>query len=34
MVQAVRAHEPRSLRRVVFAVFGEDARRAFEDGLA
>jgi O-acetyl-ADP-ribose deacetylase (regulator of RNase III) len=34
MVDAARAHEPRSLRRVVFAVFGEEARRAFEDALA
>src|SRR5881409_1435409 len=25
MVQAVRGHEPRALRRVVFAVFGDDA---------
>ena len=30
MVEATRAHEPRTLRRVVFAVFGDDARRAFE----
>ena len=30
--EAVRS-EPRSLRRVVFAVFGEDARRAFERAL-
>ncbi|MDP9262428.1 MAG: macro domain-containing protein [Actinomycetota bacterium] len=34
MVSAVRSHEPRTLRRVVFAVFGEDARRAFEGALA
>ena len=34
MVGAVRAHEPDSLRSVVFAVFGEDARRAFENALA
>jgi O-acetyl-ADP-ribose deacetylase (regulator of RNase III) len=33
MVEAVRAHEPRSLQRVVFAVFGQDARRAFETAL-
>ena len=33
MVRAVRAHEPRTLRRVVFAVFGEEARRAFEAAL-
>jgi O-acetyl-ADP-ribose deacetylase len=33
MVEAVRAHEPRSLKRVVFAVFGQDARRAFETAL-
>jgi O-acetyl-ADP-ribose deacetylase (regulator of RNase III) len=30
MVSAVRAHEPRTLRRVVFAVFGQEARRAFD----
>ncbi len=30
MVAVVRAHEPRTLERVVFAVFGEDARRAFD----
>jgi hypothetical protein len=34
MVDAARAHEPRTQRRVVFAVFGEDARRAFESALA
>ena len=34
MVAAVRAHRPRSLRRVTFAVFGEPARRAFEAALA
>jgi O-acetyl-ADP-ribose deacetylase (regulator of RNase III) len=34
MVDAVRAHEPRTLRRVVFAVYGEEARRAFEGALA
>ena len=33
MVGAVRAHEPRTLRRVVFAVFGEEARRAFVSAL-
>jgi O-acetyl-ADP-ribose deacetylase len=33
MVDAVRAFEPRSLRRVVFSVFGEPARRAFEQAL-
>jgi O-acetyl-ADP-ribose deacetylase (regulator of RNase III) len=33
MVGAVRSHEPRTLRCVVFAVFGEDARRAFEGAL-
>jgi len=33
MVDAVRAHEPRTLRRVVFAVYGEEARRAFEGAL-
>lgn len=29
MVGVVRAYEPRSLRRVVFAVFGREAERAF-----
>jgi O-acetyl-ADP-ribose deacetylase (regulator of RNase III) len=29
MVDAVRGHEPRSLERVVFAVHGEEAERAF-----
>ena len=33
MVGAVRAHEPRTLNRVVFAVFGAEARRAFEQAL-
>jgi O-acetyl-ADP-ribose deacetylase (regulator of RNase III) len=34
MVGEVRAHEPRTLRRVVFAVFGEEARRAFASALS
>jgi O-acetyl-ADP-ribose deacetylase (regulator of RNase III) len=34
MVAAARAHEPRSLQRVVFAVVGAEARTAFEAGLA
>jgi O-acetyl-ADP-ribose deacetylase len=34
MVRAVRAHEPRTLTRVVFAVFGDEAQRAFEGALA
>jgi O-acetyl-ADP-ribose deacetylase len=34
MVGAVRSHEPRTLSRVVFAVFGEEARQAFEGALA
>jgi O-acetyl-ADP-ribose deacetylase (regulator of RNase III) len=34
MVDAVRAHEPRTLERVVFAVFGDPAREAFEAALA
>jgi O-acetyl-ADP-ribose deacetylase (regulator of RNase III) len=34
MVGVARAYEPRSLRRVVFAVFGDEARRAFESALA
>jgi O-acetyl-ADP-ribose deacetylase (regulator of RNase III) len=33
MVKAARAHEPRSLEHVVFAVFGDDARRAFDTAL-
>jgi O-acetyl-ADP-ribose deacetylase len=31
MVSAAREHEPRTLQRVVFAVFGGEARRVFED---
>jgi O-acetyl-ADP-ribose deacetylase (regulator of RNase III) len=34
MVRAVREHDPRTLDRVVFAVFGDDARDAFERALA
>jgi O-acetyl-ADP-ribose deacetylase len=34
MVAAARAHQPSSLQRVIFAVFGSDARLAFEGGLA
>jgi O-acetyl-ADP-ribose deacetylase len=34
MVATARAHEPSSLERVVLAVFGDDARRAFEAALA
>ena len=34
MVNVARSFEPRSLRRAVFAVFGEEARRAFERALA
>ena len=33
MVGEARRHEPASLERVVFAVFGSEARRAFEDAL-
>ena len=33
MVDAVRAHEPSSLERVVFAVFGTEARDAFDVAL-
>ncbi len=33
MVDAVRAYEPSSLQRVVFAVFGDDAKTAFETAL-
>jgi O-acetyl-ADP-ribose deacetylase len=31
MVDEARAYEPHALERVVFAVFGDDARQAFED---
>lgn len=34
MVAEVRAHEPRSLRRVVLAVHGDEAARAFELALS
>jgi O-acetyl-ADP-ribose deacetylase len=34
MVDAVRAHEPSSLERVVFAVFSGEAKSAFETALA
>jgi O-acetyl-ADP-ribose deacetylase (regulator of RNase III) len=34
MVTTVRGHEARTLRRVVFAVFGEEARSAFERALS
>jgi O-acetyl-ADP-ribose deacetylase (regulator of RNase III) len=34
MVPAVRAHRPLSLERVVFAVFGEEATRAFAAAIA
>jgi O-acetyl-ADP-ribose deacetylase (regulator of RNase III) len=34
MVAEARAYEPSSLERVVFAVFGDEARRAFEAELA
>ena len=33
MVEEAKAHRPRSLERVVFAVFGEDAERAFTNAL-
>jgi O-acetyl-ADP-ribose deacetylase (regulator of RNase III) len=33
MVEEARAHEPRTLERVLFAVFGDDARRAFAAAL-
>jgi len=33
MVEAVSSCEPKSLRRIVFAVFGGDAERAFRDAL-
>jgi O-acetyl-ADP-ribose deacetylase len=34
MVDAARAYEPSSLKRVVFAVFGSEAKAAFERSLA
>jgi O-acetyl-ADP-ribose deacetylase (regulator of RNase III) len=34
MVGAAREYQPRSLRKVVFAVFGDQARDAFETALA
>jgi O-acetyl-ADP-ribose deacetylase len=34
MVEAARSHEPTSLKRVVFAVFGDDAKAAFERTLS
>jgi O-acetyl-ADP-ribose deacetylase len=34
MVRTVRDHEPRNLDHVVFAVFGDEARQAFERALA
>jgi O-acetyl-ADP-ribose deacetylase len=34
MVEEVWEYEPRSLQEVVFGVFGEDARRAFEAAIA
>jgi len=33
MVEAVRAHEPSGLERVVFAVYGDDAEEAFRAAL-
>jgi len=34
MLEAVRAHEPRSLRKVLFAVYGEEARKAFQSAVS
>jgi O-acetyl-ADP-ribose deacetylase len=34
MVDAVRAHEPSALKRVVFAVFGDDAKAAFDAAVS
>ncbi|HEX7254940.1 MAG TPA: macro domain-containing protein [Gaiellaceae bacterium] len=34
MVEAARAHRPASLKRVVFAVFGAEPKRAFDRALA
>jgi O-acetyl-ADP-ribose deacetylase (regulator of RNase III) len=33
MVDAVRGHQPRTLERVVFAVHGDEAERAFRDAV-
>jgi O-acetyl-ADP-ribose deacetylase (regulator of RNase III) len=33
MVDAVRAHQPRALERVIFAVHGDEAERAFRDAV-
>ena len=33
MVSEARSHGPQSLERVVFAVYGDEARQAFEDAL-
>jgi hypothetical protein len=33
MVEAARDHEPSSLKRVLFAVFGADAKAAFDAAL-
>jgi hypothetical protein len=33
MVAAVRAHEPSTLRRVIFAVYGTEAEAAFRNAL-
>jgi O-acetyl-ADP-ribose deacetylase (regulator of RNase III) len=34
MVDAVRGHEPSSVKRVVFAVFGDDAKAAFDAAVS
>ena len=34
MIDVARGYEPGSLRRVIFAVFGDEARRAFEAALS
>jgi len=34
MMEAVRSHEPRSLRKVLFAVHGEEARKAFQGAVS
>ena len=34
MVQAVRDHEPRTLKRVVFAVYGDEAKAAFLENVS
>jgi O-acetyl-ADP-ribose deacetylase (regulator of RNase III) len=34
MVDVVRGYQPRTLREVVFAVYGDESRQAFESAVA